>query len=103
MVRSQLEDSTAQPYVRENLAALSLMFDAQIIAMTPEGIEVTASSETLRTWFKLVHAFVNCSIIDSYRDGNIQELEQAAQTYCSTDPALNPKVAKLIAWVNRSR
>ena len=98
MVRSELESATFAPYVRENLAAATTLFDSKVLSIGPDGISVDAELARTNVWFAHL-AILNRAIIWAYNAHERRALDKMAARYCDRN---RPDIAQLIAWVNRA-
>jgi hypothetical protein len=97
MHKSMLENPTSAPYVRENRVAAYTLFEAGVIALTPEGLIIDVENAQSSVWFDALREF-NRSVIAAYQSHDVRELDRLTERYC--DNGYQP-VVDLIAWVNR--
>lgn len=97
MHRDELENQTLAPYVRENLAAATMLFDAGVMRLGPEGLVVHRSVAEREVWFSALRAF-NRIVLAAYQAHDPTMLDRVTPRYFNRE---HPQVAALIAWVNR--
>jgi hypothetical protein len=90
-------DPTTAPYVRENLAAVTTLFESGVMSLSAEGVVIDADRAASSAWFDALRPFVR-GVLDAYQTHDGPALERLAQRYCSEE---HPQVASLIEWVNR--
>lgn len=92
-----LESTTFAPYVRENLAAATMLFESGVMSLTPDGLVVHLELADGPAWFDALRVF-NHGVLHAYQAHDAAALQHMAARYCSRE---HPQVAALIAWVNR--
>jgi len=95
--RSNLEDATVAPHVRENSVAAVTLFESGVMRLTEHGIEIDFKKARTEAWPQALRGFV-CPLLEAYRTKDRAALQKLAQRYCSQE---HPDLKKLIAWINR--
>ena len=98
MNKDEINNETFAPYVRENLAAVTMLFETEVITLSSEGVEVNIDIAKSSVWFDALREF-NQRILDAYQTKDVTRLIALTDRYCNKEHA---EVAKLIAWVNRN-
>lgn len=98
MANTELTNQTIQPYVRENLAILSVFLDNGVLKVTPDGLEVDVEKAQSEGWANELEAFV-ASVLDAYGSMDQQALANIMKAYCNRE---EEGVAEVIACVNRA-
>ncbi|MDO8408040.1 MAG: hypothetical protein Q7S95_02275 [bacterium] len=97
MDATELESATFAPYVRENLAAATMLFETGVMTLGADGVEVNLKAAKSPAWFKALREF-NRGVLNAYQAEDKTALERLTERYCNRE---HPRVAALIAWVNR--
>ncbi len=97
MDKTELENSTFAPYVRENVASATTLLESGVMSLTPHGVVVDIGKAQGDAWFDALRKF-NRGVLIAYKDHDRETTRALADRYCNKE---HPEVAKLIAWVNR--
>ncbi|MDP3645747.1 MAG: hypothetical protein Q8R25_01535 [bacterium] len=97
MDKTELENSTFAPYVRENLIAATTLFDTGVMALTQDGVAVDVEAAGSPAWFDALRTF-NRGVLNAYKAKDKAALIALTERYCDRE---RPDIAGLIAWVNR--
>ncbi len=97
MDHAELSNTTLAPYVRENLAAATMLFESGVITLTSSGVKVHQSVAQGSAFFKALRIF-NRRVLAAYQAKDRRELDRIVARYCNRE---HPEILKLIAWVNR--
>jgi hypothetical protein len=99
MDKSELSNETTQPYVRENLAMLSIFLGTGVLTVTEEGIEVNVEKAKSTNWVHAIEVFIG-EVLDGYGKMDKEALKTTMDDYCNRE---EQDTAMVIAWVNREK
>lgn len=97
MNKTNLENDTFAPYVRDNLVTATMLLEIGVITLSNEGVVVNIEKARSDMWYETLKAY-NAQLIAAYTTHDRDALHRLVARYCDKS---HPDVSRLIAWVNR--
>ncbi len=97
MQHSEITNPTIAPYVRENLVTATTLYDAGILSLSKQGLEIDIGMASSPYWFQNLRVFYG-DLVAAYESKDAAAIASMTTLYANPD---DPQIVELIEWVNR--